>query len=259
MKKLILAMIMAIAFVAFAYPAMSATSATAQQGQLQGQGQSQSQAAYSGVANSGNSAVVFENAFNGSQPIRSLPLPSAVNVDMRGGPAMFARPEPDKGANFISARDLVQILNAVKIGNAEYDDEEIEANVQMLNNEAQPATDSEASVKFSLVGNGGVYPAGFHPIAICTFKAEGPVTSATIAAALAHKARTLGATKIVFIREGVHRKLESTGYGIGLSYNYATVGSGQSGFGGVGAGGTGWSHGSAEYLSMPYLTAAIGN
>jgi len=257
MKRLFLAIIMVGACVAFASPAMSASSAVAQQGQ----GQSQNQATMSAatVSQSGNSAVSFTDSFNGSEPIRSLPLPSGVTVDTRGGPAMFSRPEADKGPNFISAVDLIALLNNAVADQMEYDEGALKIGVQMLNEEGGSDANAEKPLHFSLIGNHGVYIQGFKPVAILTLEAEDEVNSAVLAAGLAHKAKDLGCSEITFIREGVVRELTSTGYGIGLSYNYATVGSGMSGHGGVGAGGTGWSHGSARYLSYPYMTAVCGN
>ena len=52
-------------------------------------------------------------------------------------------------------------------------------------------------------------------------------------------------------------ELESSGWGIGFSYNYASVNSDAYGQGSVGAGGTGISGGSASYKKMPYLTFAF--
>ena len=257
MKKLLLAIITVGAFVAFAYPAMSASNATAQQGQLQGQGQGQSQSFSPSMANVGNSSLSFSQKFDAAQPLRGLPLPSAVNVETRGGPAMFSRPELDKGPNFISALDLIGLLNNATIGDREYEEGDMKIGTQMLNE--PEAASLEKPLHFSLVGKGGVYKNGFKPIAILTFEAEDGINSAVLAAGLAHKARELGCSEITFIREGVVRELSSTGYGIGLSYNYATVASGANGFGGVGAGGTGWSHGTAQYFSFPYMTAVCGN
>jgi hypothetical protein len=240
----------------FASSAQAASTAVAQQGQ----GQSQNQATMSAatVSQSGNSAVSFTDSFNGSEPIRGLPLPSGVTVDTRGGPAMFSRPEADKGPNFISAVDLIALLNNAVAEDMEYDEGALKIGVQMLNEEDANAAEGKP-LHFSLVGKGGAYGQAFKPVAILTLEAEDEVNSAVLAAGLAHKAKELGCSEITFIREGVVRELTSTGYGIGLSYNYATVGSGTNGYGGVGAGGTGWSHGSARYLSFPYMTAVCGN
>jgi hypothetical protein len=171
---------------------------------------------------------------------------------------MFSRPEQDKGPNFISAVDLIGLLNNAVVGDMEFDEGSMKIGVQNLN-EPEVSSDEGKPVHFSLVGNHGVYREGFKPIAILTIEAEDEVNSAVLAAGLSHKAKELGCSEITFIREGVVRELTSTGYGIGLSYNYATVASGANGFGGVGAGGTGWSHGTAKYLSFPYMTAVCGN
>jgi len=261
MKQLLLVMIMAGACVAFASPVMSASSAVAEQGQYQGQGQSQSFAPNLENVGNSSSSLSFSQKFDAAQPLRGLPLPSAVAVETRGGPAMFSRPEQDKGPNFISVIDLIGLLNNAVIGEMDYDEGAMKIGVQMLNEPEPEVLEGESMEKplhFSLVGKGGVYKQGFKPIAILNLEADEEVNSAVLAAGLSHKAKELGCSEITFIREGVVRELNSTGYGIGLSYNYATVASGANGFGGVGAGGTGWSHGTAQYFSFPYLTAVCG-
>jgi hypothetical protein len=87
----------------------STSTATATQSQGQDQSQSQSQSQSNVLENSGNSAVVFENSFNGSEPIRYLPIASDV-VYSGLEPSMFAQPRKDNGENFISAKNLVEYV-----------------------------------------------------------------------------------------------------------------------------------------------------
>jgi len=89
------------AFAAKSY-ATSSSGSYAQQGQGQGQAQQQSQNQI--LKNSGNSAVAFNNSFNGSKPIRYLPVASDVQY-MGPAPQMFSRPQQDKGDEFIAAKN----------------------------------------------------------------------------------------------------------------------------------------------------------
>jgi hypothetical protein len=242
--------------------AASSSFANAEQGQYQGQGQDQIQGQGQGQGQSQQS--IQANAqlnnqiitFEGSKPIRSMPIPSPVEVSYRGGPAMFSRPEQDKGPNFVSVIDLVSLLNAASI-DENLDAEDIDMSIQMLNASDTP-TAPDTPVSFSIVGQGGVYAQGFQPIAIISMKTGKEINSALLAAALSNKCHELGGTKVTFIREGVVRELSSWGVGIGASFNYAHVGSDWDDNGSVGAGGTGWSMGKAKYVSFPYLTAVVG-
>ena len=237
------------------------------------QGQDQVQAQTNTLSNVGNSAVLFENSFNG-EAIRGTPLPSAVEVTTRGGPAMFGRPDYENpGPNFMSMNNLVSALNAIDLDKVAPNDE---SDIEMIAQAFAVATADDVAksrkagsrIKFMLNSdvdvtrtvaamNGG---ASFQPLAVVTLKADDNDTmnSASLAIKLAKYARSIGADKIVLVQEGVVKRLSSWGIGLGLSYNYASVGSDASDHGSVGAGGTGWSMGEGEYFSLPYLTAVVG-
>jgi hypothetical protein len=223
----------------------SMTSAAQDQGQGQAQG------------------INFNNSFNGSAPIRYLPIPSAVSYDTQGGPAMFGRPNyEDNGPNFVSMQDMLPLLNLAALGEAEVVDNDIKMAVQMLIavNEDEVVEPSTQRIKFSILNSNRTYDAGFTPLALVTIKADDgdDLNSLTLAVKLSRKAREIGGTKIVFIREGTFKRLSSWGVGIGFSTNYATVSSAMNGYGGVSAGGTGWSWGEAQHFSIPFITAVIG-
>jgi len=76
--------------------------------------------------------------------------------------------------------------------------------------------------------------------------------SMEVLAEAALAARDLGANVIHVTAEGVNRELKSFGWGIGLSYTRASISDTEQG-GGVAAGGTGISGGSAGYVDMPWF------
>jgi len=245
-----------------AYGSSGATSQAgsyAQQGQGQGQGQSQNQI----MKNSGNSAVVFENSFNGSKPIRYLPVSPEVNYQGLN-PSMFSRPQPDKGENFIPAKTLIDLMNAwavSEINDEDIDESEIEMDITMVGKPSPDAFAEGDVVKFELKGSPeakALRDGGSKPIAIGTIKCtEDDINTAELFMTLVKKAKSIGATNIILLSEGVKIELESSGWGLGFSYNYASVNSDLYGQGSVGAGGTGISGGSASYKKMPYLTFAF--
>jgi hypothetical protein len=238
------------------------STATAYQAQSQDQSQDQSQ----NITDSGNASVSFSNAFNGSDPIRYLPTAASVTVDTSGGPSLFGRPNyTDYGPNFMSMRDALPIFNSADLEHARPTDVgEINMVTQLLMSDSS-ANDlavhsMDTKVNFSLLDKDKKYGEDFHAIAVVTLKADDGDTlnSLSLAVALANKARELGGDKIVFVREGVFKRLSSWGVGIGLASNYAQVNSDADGVGSTGTGGTGWSWGETEYISLPYLTAVIG-
>lgn len=86
-----------------------------------------------------------------------------------------------------------------------------------------------------------------------TVKATGKNTvSMEILAEAALAARDLGANVIHITAEGVDRELNAFGWGVGLSYTRASISDSEQG-GGVAAGGTGISGGSAGYADMPWF------
>ena len=247
--------------------AQSAADAGAIADAEQAQGQAQNQT--SNLTGVGNSPVSFNNSFNsdGVEVPRDLPIPTAAGYTTTGGPAMFTRPDPEEtGPNFMSMSHLVGVLNNVDLDEAEIKDEDdVKVVVQMINAVNDPEDRTRAAeriIDFKLNPAGGFMKAmtDFVPVAVITLKADDSETmnSATIAIKLAKIARSIHAPRIVLIKEGVIKRLTSSGWGIGLSFNYASVGSSMSDNGQVGAGGTGYSTGQASYLMLPYITAVVG-
>ena len=258
MKKYIIALV--ILFASTQAHAASQADAFAMQGQNQYQGQGQTQTSNAVVSQSGNSAVVFSDSFNGAKPIRSLPIPTQVEISTRGGAAMFAAPSRDQGPNFISVQDLVALLNVTDIGQVDDDYEDVAVIVQRLQTAQPAALATDERVTFSVISKEKTYPKGFTPLAIINLRTdEDEVTSAQLIAALTKNARDLGGNQIIFIREGIKTELSSFGGGLGLSGVYASVGSDLSDNGSTGAGGTGISFAWAKYLKTPYLSAVIGS
>lgn len=242
----------------------------------QGQGQTQYSSGGGGgsggsVSNAGNSTVGFNNSFNGAAPIRYLPIPSAVPME-NYQPGMFGRADyEDKGPNFISMRQIVAALNLADLNT----DVEGKRHIRILSQKlgivkAKPIgktpkdkskiTQKPIKVKFE-INDGETVNHGFKPIAVLSVETEKPdkSNSASLALAIGKKAHELGATRVVFLTEGSSKELHSSGWGIGFSYNYATVGSKASDNGSVGSGGTGYSQGKAGYSNLIYLTAIVGN
>lgn len=241
---------------------MTATT-TAQQAQQQGQ------TAISGggsVSNSGNSAVKFNNSFNGAQPIRYLPVPAALPIE-NYQPAIFGRADyADKGPDFVSMRQLVHAMNLVEIGEVDVEGaKQIRITAQMMRKKKETKQPKDAKpskplpVKFE-INDGEAVNNGFVPIATLTVETKKPdkSNSASLAIAIGKKAQELGATNVVFLTEGSSKQLQSSGWGIGFSYNYAQVNSDPSGNGSVGSGGFGYSQGKAGYRNLIYLTAIVG-
>ena len=247
--------------------------ANAIQGQLQGQGQSQGQAQSNMMSNTnaGNASATVTGSGNSavyeSPDIRELPVPSTINVGSEGGPAMFSQPDKENyGPHFMSMDDLVGVLNAVDLSVADIADE---GDVEMVAQTIAKLSDEEMQTfrsrkektpaRFILKKTRGAGDK-IRPLAIVTLKADDNDTmnSATLAIKLAKYADSIGGTDITLIREGVSKRLKSWGVGIGLSYNMASVGSDHNDIGSAGAGGTGWSMGQGEFVSLPYMTAIVG-
>lgn len=239
-------------------------------------GANQQQIQQQGVYGSGNSGisgsanVTFSDSFNGSDPIRYLPVPSHVSVNTTGGPAFLGSPNyADNGPHFITMHSLVTVLNMIDTKEAKIKDEgDIEIVPQMLNSltdeekEAIGKANSYAKPKFFLNQKVDVTDTvpGFRIISAVTARADdnNTMNSATLAAKFRKHADEVGGTCIILLSEGTTKRLSSWGVGVGLSANYAQVDSKAKGAGGAGAGGTGWSWGEAEYFSLPYLTAVVG-
>jgi hypothetical protein len=195
----------------------------------------------------------------GSTAVRYLPTAPIVPVSVRPQSIYGNANYSDPGAHFFDMGNLVTILNNANIENATANDlSDIEIVTQLLITEGEvSSTEFGGVVTFSLCKAEELVDA--RPIAAISVKADDDdtINSASLAVAIANKARELGGSRVVFMREGSSKRLTSFGWGIGFSGNYATVTSNSQGHGSVGAGGTGISGGSAEYLSLPYLTALI--
>lgn len=242
----------------------------------QSQGQSQYSSGGSGgsggsVSNSGNSAIGFNNSFNGAKPIRYLPVPTAVPME-NYQPGVFGRADyEDKGPNFISMRQLVAAMNLVDLSVKVEGERKMRILTQMMapktlkpkpkKKGTQPAKKpAPMKIKFE-INDGVAVNHGFKPIATMSIETKVPdkSNSASLAIAVGKEAKKLGATRVIFLTEGSSKLLKSSGWGIGFSYNYATVGSDPSDNGSVGSGGTGYSQGKASYKNLIYLTAIVGN
>lgn len=238
------------------------TQATAQQGQQQGQ---TSISGGGSVANSGNATVGFNNSFN-SKNIRYLPVPSAVPMENYQA-TIFGRADyQDKGPDFVSMRQLVAAMNLVDLDAEVTGGKTIRVITQMLqplpagHPKKKDKSGKKPVVKFE-INDGEAVNHGFKPIAVLTVQTKKPdkANSASLALQIGKLARHMKASRVIFLTEGSSKKIYSSGWGIGLSYNYASVGSNASDNGSVGAGGTGYSQGSAGYRDLVYLSAIVGN
>ena len=242
------------------------TSAIADQGQVQNQSTSSSGGS---VSDSGN--VRISGSFNGAAPIRYLPVPSAIPME-NYQPAIFGNVDySDKGPNFISMRQLVAAMNLVDLNVKVEGAKKIRILTQMMGVAKKPEKPGptpksskekreKAKIKFE-INDGEAVNHGFMPIATLSVetKTADKSNSASLAIAIGKEAQRLGASRVIFLTEGSSKEMRSSGWGIGLSYNYATVDSKPSGAGSVGSGGTGYSQGKAGYKNLIYLTAIIGN
>lgn len=234
------------------------TEATAQQQQ----GQHQGQTSISQGGAGGRSSIGINNSFNGQAPIRYLPVPTAVPME-NYQPAVLGNVDySDKGPTFISMRQLVAAMNLVDLTVDVEGDKHIRILAQMMGKPKTPKKKDAkpTKVKFE-INDGKAVNHGFVPIATLSVETKVPdkSNSASLAIAVGQEARKLGASRVIFLTEGSSKQLKSSGWGIGLSYNYATVGSKPSDSGSVGSGGTGYSQGKAGYRNLIYLTAIIGN
>jgi hypothetical protein len=217
-----------------------------------------------GFAEAGAQAVQgqqidMSNSFNTRtvDPIRSIQISQAPPVEMRGGPAYFGGPPIDMGAQFIPTNHLAAILNAASERAVNIDEDtldDIEISMQVLKKYEADATDDIVFEVVSTTTNFSLHD----PLAVISVNAEGKlVNSCSLAVELARRAKAIGGKKIIFLREGVKKRLTSSGWGVGFSNNISVVNASPTGIGGLAASGTGYSAGEAEYISLPYLTAVI--
>jgi hypothetical protein len=246
---------------------MGLAGASSDQTQQQGQTANGGSGGSSGVANSGN--ATFVDSFNGSAPIRYLPVPTAVPME-NYQPAVLGNVDyTDKGPTFISMRQLVAAMNMVDLSVEIEGERQIRILTQMM--AISKAKPKEKDNKFAKkkpeelvvfeINDGKAVNHGFTPIAVLSVETKQPdkSNSASLAIAIGQKAKALGAKRVIFLTEGSSKLLKSSGWGVGLSYNYATVGSKASDSGSVGSGGTGYSQGKAGYRNLIYITAIVGN
>ena len=230
------------------------------QGQEQGQGQSQgishSGNSSSDMINSGNSKVEFKNSFNGSKPIRYTPSPT--NVSFGNMPSLFTSPNGNKGHNFIPARNIIDLIeqwNVMSMRDDDFDVDDVDIDITFVGGSI--GTNVE-NVRFCIQGSDidkELKAKGYKPVAIGSINTdETDVNSPELYMALVKKAQEIGAGNVVLMSEGVELEIVSSGWGLGASYNYASVNSDQHGQGSVGAGGTGYSKGKAHYEKKPFLT-----
>ena len=243
---------------------------TAEQGQSQSQGNGGSGGAGGSTVNSGN--ATFSNSFNGSAPIRYLPVPTAVPME-NYQPAVLGNVDyTDKGPTFISMRQLVAAMNLVDLSVEIEGERQIRILTQMMAAMKTPKKSKDSKEnKFAKekpedkvvfeINDGKAVNHGFTPIATLSVETKVPdkSNSASLAIAIGKAAKALGAKRVIFLTEGSSKLLKSSGWGVGLSYNYATVGSKASDSGSVGSGGTGYSQGKAGYRNLIYITAIVGN
>ena len=247
MKKFITLMLIILAIVAaltlwlFGKQSFAANYADAVAAQDQGQNQS------------------IQNSFNGADPIRAMPIPTAPPVQMRGGPSYFSSPSMDMGRQFIPAAQLVNILNAVDtrqefIGDDE--DEKINAYVTVVG-KSEKVKECKKCVKFEIINKDMTY-ALHSPLAVASVSTdEEEVTSASLAAKLCQIAHQVGASKVIVLREGIIAQLTSSGWGVGLSNSINVVNASPTGIGGFAASGTGYSTGKAYYIKLPYMSVVF--
>jgi hypothetical protein len=243
------------------------TTASAEQGQQQGQ------TAISGggsVANSGNATVGFNNSFNGAEPIRYLPVPAALPIENYQA-TIFGRPDyQDKGADFVSMRQLIEAMNYVDLKADVAGEKSIRVVTQMLiplpeghpkktPKDKSKVTEKPLKIAFE-INDGEAVNNGFKPIAVLSVQTKKPdkSNSASLAVKIGKVAQHMQANTVIFLTEGSSKKLYSSGWGVGFSYNYAQVGSKPSDNGSVGSGGFGYSQGQAGYKDLVYLTAIVG-
>lgn len=229
------------------------------------QQQIQTQATSSGVYGSGNSGITFKDSFNGAPPIRHLPNASGITYTGMA-PQMFSRPSQDKGSKFISSNNMIGIMGAWSVNDLadeDFDVKDVEIDVTTVGISKLSTQEQEAIevIDFAVQGSETQIvwkKNNANVVAIGTIQAEDvEINSAELFMALAVKAKLRGATRVVLMGEGVKIDLTSFGWGLGFSYNMASVDSDANGKGSVGAGGTGISGGKAGYTKMPYLTFAM--
>lgn len=94
--------------------------------------------------------------------------------------------------------------------------------------------------------------------AFATVAASGTASiSADVFAQMLVEAADIGANYVMFLAEGVNRRVMAWGVGLGLSHTNADLKGGGNGSSGVTTGGTGISYGQAGYIDKPWLQATF--
>ena len=257
MKRFLLTLVLVVSLMApVSSMADSAAGSQAVAEQAQVQGQSQGQSASGGaVVGSGNSALKIQDSFNGSKPLRYLPIPAMYPMENYQA-TPYNENFREKGWNFVSMHQLIKAMNYVDL-KQKVEMRKLNMNTQML---AAKGKVPAKAVTFEL-NDGEVINGGFKPIAVITIQADSikDINSASLAMAAGKRAQALGAGRCIFLTEGSTSELTSSGWGIGMSYSRAGVGSDGNDMGQVGAGGTGYSRGKGKFKRYVYLTAIVGN
>lgn len=96
-------------------------------------------------------------------------------------------------------------------------------------------------------------PGNAQLVGFMTVAVKGNAVSVQALAEAMKKAMKMGGDLIHVTAEGANRKLEASGWGIGLNMTHATMNGGGEGTSNVSSGGTGISGGSAGYEDKPWL------
>ena len=196
---------------------LKTNSSTANSTQAQAQHQGQDQKNLNVLNDVGNSTVAFKDSFNGSKPIRYLPIASDI-VYSGLQPSMFSQPKKDNGGNFISAKNLVKYIgkwNVSKIYDNDINEDDINIDLTIIDNASNSAEDVNI-INFMLDGSEVVKmlktKGSLHTLALGTIDCDdNDINSAELFMVLAKKAKSIGASKIVLLSEGVKVKLKSSG------------------------------------------------
>jgi hypothetical protein len=264
---------LAIPSVAFSGAASSATaisSTTATQGQAQYQGQGQTQGvnfspAITPIQNQANNQVLLQE-FNTPEEqriettqkgVRNYAFPAYIGFPQG---LQYNQQVPESGENLMGLKTITafsDVFTAEEIENlVATSDKGIRVKVRRL---ATVATDDEgAAIASSKVT---VYTAidsaksagEYRVLAFITARGLKPENHSVSAVAAALKAAmAIGADAVVGAGEGSYKELKSFGWGVGLSWNTATMSKGNN-LSNVGSGGTGISGAKASYLQFPYI------
>ncbi len=178
--------------------------------------------------------------------------PYAGVVPIPGTPGWFTTPTPD--GDFISVKDIIQFGEVYSVGALENMARwgKTRVTYAAVNPEKAVSTRHKDDTKIMLIFRPEVIQVvkktGTHVAFVNGSATNGKTNSIQLMAKMALKALKNGANVIAFQAEGAHRKVEASGWGIGLSYVSASKDN-------MGSGGTGISGGSAGPEDRPWLQA----